>query len=202
VFYRRPVAAALIAIAAAGSLSGCAATAIGVGASAGTAAAEERGLDGAFDDTKVRTEINHYWFQKSFDLFRKVGLTISEGRVLLTGVVPDENTRADAVRLAWQAAGVKEVYNEIEVVPSGEPFWDESRDTVISQKLKARLMFDKEISNINYSIDVVNGVVYLMGIAQHQSELDRVVAHARDIANVKRVISHVVLKDDPRRVGG
>jgi osmotically-inducible protein OsmY len=60
-------------------------------------------------------------------------------------------------------------------------------------------MFDGHVKNINYTVDVVNGVVYLMGIAQSQDELDRVVAHARDIGNVKRVVSHIVLKNDPHR---
>lgn len=197
----RPLVALAI-LCAAGSLSGCAGALLGAGASAGVAAAEERGLDGAVDDTKIRAEINHYWFQYNAELHRKAGLTINEGRVLLTGVMPTEAMRADAVRLAWQAAGVREVINEVEVLPQGTDAIDDGRDVVISQTLKARLLFDKEIRNINYTIDVVHGVVYLMGIAQSEAELDRVIAYARDIANVKRVVSHVRLKTDPRRHQG
>lgn len=197
----RPFAAALL-VALAGLQSGCAGVVVGAGATAGVAAAEERGLDGALDDTKIRAEINHYWFQHDVDMYRKVGLTISEGRVLLTGVVPSDGARADAVRLAWQAAGVREVINEIAVRPEGTGVIDDGRDVVISQTLKARLLFDKEIRNINYTIEVVDGVVYLMGIAQNEGELDRVIAHAREISNVKRVVSHVRLKSDPRRVQG
>ncbi len=186
----------------AGALSGCAGAVVGAGATAGVAAAEERGLDGAVDDTKIRAEINHYWFQHDVEMYRKVGLTISEGRVLLTGVVPTDAGRADAVRLAWQAAGVREVINEIAVRPDGTDLIDDGRDVVISQTLRTRLLFDKEIRNINYSVDVVDGVVYLMGIAQNEGELERVIAHARDISNVKRVVSHVRLKTDPRRHQG
>lgn len=197
----RPLSAIVI-LCAAGSLSGCAGALIGAGATAGVAAAEERGFEGAVDDTKIRTEINHYWFQYDAELHRKVGLTISEGRVMLTGVVPSDVMRADAVRLTWQAAGVREVINELEVIPQGTGAIDDGRDVVIQQTLKARLLFDKEIRNINYTVDVVNGVVYLMGIAQTEAELDRVIAHARDISNVKRVVSHVRLKSDPRRIQG
>ncbi|HSV28102.1 MAG TPA: BON domain-containing protein, partial [Candidatus Omnitrophota bacterium] len=128
--------------------------------------------------------------------------TISEGRVLLTGVLPSEASRADAVRLAWQAAGVKEVINEVAVKPAGTDVIDDGRDVVISQTLKTRLLFDKEIKNINYAIEVVDGIVYLMGIAQNETELERVIAHARDISHVKRVVSHVRLKNDPRRHQG
>lgn len=183
----------------AAGLGGCAGAVIGAGAETSVAAAEERGLAGAVDDAKIRVQIDDLWFRKSEEMFRKVGLTIVEGRVLLTGVVPTETARADAVRLSWQVSGVKEVFNEIAVVPEGQELVDQGRDTVITQKLKARLLLDRDVHNINYTIDVVDGVVYLMGIAQNDAELQRVIAHARDIPDVRRVISHVLLKSDPRR---
>lgn len=193
--------AALMAVAAAG-LSGCAGAVLGAGASAGVAAAEERGFEGSLEDAKIRAEINHYWFQHDVEMYRKVTLTISEGRVLLTGVVPSESASSDAVRLTWQAAGVREVYNELEVMPDGAGLINQGRDSVIANTLRIRMLGDKEIKNINFSVDVVNGVVYLMGIAQSEGELDRVIAHARDVENVRRVISHVRLRNDPRRNGG
>jgi osmotically-inducible protein OsmY len=192
----------LILAAMGGMLSGCAATVVGAGASAGVAAAEERGIDGAIDDLKIRTEINHLWFQKDVEMYRKVTLNISEGRVMLTGVVPTEQARADAVRLSWQVSGVKEVLNEIKVLPTGESGWDQANDLWIQNKLKARLLTDGDVKNINYIIDVTDSVVYLLGIAQSSAELDRVIAHARDTSGVKRVISHVRLKTDMRRTGG
>ncbi|KIL97910.1 21 kDa hemolysin precursor [Paramagnetospirillum magnetotacticum MS-1] len=198
----RPLLNVLILAAMGGLMSGCAATVVGAGASAGVAAAEERGLDGAVDDLKIRTEINHLWFQKDVEMYRKVNLNISEGRVMLTGVVATDQARADAVRLSWQATGVKEVLNEIQVVAAGESGWDQANDLWIQNKLKARLLTDSDVRNINYVIDVTDSVVYLLGIAQSSAELDRVIAHARDVSGVKRVINHVRLKTDPRRNGG
>lgn len=198
----RPLLNVLMVAAMGGLLSGCAATVVGAGATAGVAAAEERGLGGAVDDLKIRTQINNLWFQKDVEMYRKVNLNISEGRVMLTGVVTTEQARADAVRLSWQAEGVKEVYNEIQVVKVGESGWDEANDLWIQQKLKTRLLTDSEVKNINYTIDVTDSVVYLLGIAQSSAELDRVIAHARDTSGVKRVINHVVLRSDPRRNGG
>ncbi len=54
---------------------------------------------------------------------------------------------------------------------------------------------------MNYTTDVVHGVVYVMGIGQNQAEVDRVVVHARNLSGVKRVENYVVLKDDPARYG-
>ncbi|MEQ8370045.1 MAG: BON domain-containing protein [Alphaproteobacteria bacterium] len=176
--------------------------AVGAGASAGIMVAQERDLSAAANDATIELEINRLWLAESISLFSRVGLQVVEGRVLLTGVVETPEDRLTAVRLAWQASGVREVINEIEVAatPGAEGY---GRDLLIATRLRTRLLFDGDVSAINYSIEVVKGVVYLMGIARSQAELDRVVTHARDIAYVRRIVSHVVLADDPSRtVGG
>ena len=60
-------------------------------------------------------------------------------------------------------------------------------------------MLDKEIDAINYSIETIDRVIYLLGIAQDGEELDRVIRTARDIEYVEKIVSHVLLKGDPRR---
>ena len=182
------------------ALGACTATGMVVSASAGAgvAAAQERGFKGAMNDTDIRLQINHFWFQESTSLYAQVNLQVQEGRVLLTGSVPDPEARLNAVRLAWQAPGVREVINEIEVDDTST-LVDAARDQWIAAKLKATLLVDREVSSINYSIETVNASVYLIGVAQNQAELDRVIAHAKDISYVRRVISYVRLKDDPAR---
>ncbi|AVM75479.1 BON domain-containing protein [Magnetospirillum gryphiswaldense] len=193
---------ALIAmLAAAPSLSGCVGMVIGAGATAGVAASEERGLEGATQDARIRVEINEAWFRHNVDMYSKVTLAISEGRVLLTGTVPTEQVREDAVRLTWQVAGVREVYNEL-LVSESSGVIDGARDLRIQQEIKSRMLFDKQISNINYTVDVTDGTVYLLGIAQSDTELNRVIGHAREVSAVKNVITYVRLKNDPRRHGG
>ena len=180
-------------------LSGCALAVVGGGAAAvGVGAAEERGFEGAMEDTKISADINQRWLQQSFSLFRQITLNIVEGRVMLTGSVEKAATRTDAVRLAWQAAGVRQVLDEIQVTDQSG-FTSYVQDSWISEKLTERLRFDQQVKNINYKMDVVNGVVYLLGIAQDQAEKDRVLAHARDVNDVKRVVDHILLKSDPRR---
>lgn len=171
--------------------SGCAPLVVGgAAATVGTAAAQERGLQGAVSDTAIQARINDLWFKHSVDMYQRLDMTVNQGRVLLTGRATTPEMRLDAVRLAWQADGVKEVINEIEVVDTSS-LTDRARDTWISTQLRGRLMFDREISSINYTIDTVNGVVYLMGSARNQAELDRVTGHARSLPHVKRVVSYV-----------
>jgi len=182
------------------ALAGCTplGAAVGAGSSVGLAAVEERGLGGAVDDAKIRLDINHLWFQHDLEMYRQVTLGITEGRVLLTGTVDKPEYRLDAVRLAWQAAGVRTVINEIQVSDQ-TGFADLATDLKIANQLRSKLLFDKAINNVNYTIDSVNSVVYLMGIAQNQAEIDRVVGHAREVPYVKRIANHVLLKSDPRR---
>ena len=181
-------AAALLA------LSACSTTGVAVGAGAATAvaASEERGLGGAISDTAIETQINAALLQHSFETFRKVAVKSYEGRVLLTGLVQKPEMRLDAVRLAWQARGVKEVINEIEVTEKGGAA-AYARDVWISTQLRTKLLLDKEIKSINYSVETVGATVYLMGFARTTDELARVEAHARNLAYVRRVVSYVTV---------
>jgi osmotically-inducible protein OsmY len=185
-----------IALAAALILPGCAGTVIGAGATAGTAAMEERGLSGAVDDTAIRLRLNALYSGDDERLWRKIGFQVYGGRVLLTGALDTPEMQARAVRLAWQAEGVTEVINEIEVAES-DGITGYGRDTWIATQLKSRLLFDKEVSSINYSIDAVRGKVYLIGVAQSRKELNRVINHARGLDYVQKVVSYVRIKRPP-----
>ena len=98
----------------------------------------------------------------------------------------------------WRAPGVREVINEIEVNDSSS-LGNAARDSWIATELEATLLLDKQVSSTNYSVETVNQEVYLMGVAASQAELDRVIGHAKDIAYVRRVVSYVLLVDDPAR---
>jgi len=172
--------------------------AAGAGAVGATAAQTEKGVHRSISDTEIRIAINDRWLQADEVIFRKVNLQVQEGRVLLTGNVDLPEQRVEAVRLAWQAPGVREVINEIEVNDTSG-LGNLARDTWISTQLRSTLLFDSEVSAINYSIETVNQAIYLMGVAQSQQELDRVIGHAKDIAYVRRVVSYVLLKNDPAR---
>lgn len=182
-------------------LSGCASFVIGAGATAGVAAFQERGLDGAVSDTAITAEIWQKFLAKDEKLFLDIEIEVVEGEVLLAGHVPDVANQLEAVRLSWQVGGVRSVINEIEVGSEGFSFVDSAGDLLITTKIKAALMFDGDVFAINYSIETVNGTVYLMGIAQNDLERNRVISHARETSYVKRVVSHIRLKDDANRQG-
>ena len=193
-----PAVALVLLLAGSLSLSGCAELLIGAAATTGVAIAEERSVGDAVDDLTIKAELNHLFFQEDVELFGDVSFSVIEGRVLLKGSVPTPDDRIRALRLAWQAAGVREVINELQVADDSG-LLDYARDTWISAQLKGKLLVDGDVLSINYSVETVNGTVYLLGIAQDEAEIARVTEHARSIEDVKRVVSHVVLKDDRHR---
>ncbi|MBT4889741.1 MAG: BON domain-containing protein [Rhodospirillales bacterium] len=174
-------------------LTGCAGALIGAGATVGVAAYQERGLEQAARDTKLATQIRAHYISKNGDIATYVGIEVYEGRALLTGLVDTEELRAEAVRLTWEITGLKDVINEIQL-SAEEGIVEFMHDSWISSQLQAKMTFDENIMAINYSIETVNSIIYLIGIAADQAELDRVIAIARDIERVRRVISHVRIK--------
>ncbi|MHA1565024.1 MAG: BON domain-containing protein [Alphaproteobacteria bacterium] len=171
---------------------------VGAGATVAVAAAEERGVSGAAADTRIRLEINNAWFNESRKLYTSVGLQVYEGRVLLTGVVLDNQMRDSAVKLAWQPDGVRSVINEI-LVGDGRGLEQGARDTWVSAQVKTQLLLEKNVNAINYRVKTVSGSVFLLGIAQDQAELDRVFEIVRNTRYVGKVVNHVLLRDDARR---
>jgi osmotically-inducible protein OsmY len=164
--------------------------ATGAAATTGMAAAQEGGISRAVSDTVIKAKINDAWLKYSIKTFTKLDTTVSFGRVLITGVVQDPQDRVEAVRLAWQVEGVKQVINEIRVAES-EGVQGFIRDNWISTRLRTAITFAGDVQSINYTIDTVQGVVYLMGVAQNQKELAHVIEIARTIPHVKQVVSYV-----------
>ncbi len=191
-FWCRRLFGLVIMIAIIPALNGCTGAVVGAGAAAGVAAFEERTIGTVADDAKIAAQIRLTIMDRGPDYALKIGIEVFEGRVLLTGLVPTENMRAEAVQKSWSISGVKDVLNEIQI--SSDSLIGTARDAWISAQLTTRITIDEKIFAINYVIETVNGVVYLLGIAQNQQELNRVIAHARNLKYVRKVISHARLK--------
>jgi osmotically-inducible protein OsmY len=178
------------------ALGACTVTgaAVGAGATAGVGIAQERGLKQAATDTALSAQIMGKFLEADINLPTIIGVEVYEGRALLTGAVEHPETADKAVKLAWQVDGIKEVLNEIQVgKKSGVS--DLAHDSWVTAQLRAKMTFDEDIYAINYSVETVNGVVYLIGIAQSPAELEKVKAHASGLKYVRRVVSHVRVLD-------
>jgi osmotically-inducible protein OsmY len=180
------------------ALSGCVNAAIGIGTAAVAASTTEKGLSTSVSDSVIQAKLSDSFIQTSQSLFLNVETSVNNGSVLLTGKLKTQDEKITATRLSWEIKGVREVINEIQL--SGTiSLKSSAKDLAASAQLRAALIRDPEISSLNFSIDVVNGIVYLSGVAETEQERERVVAHAQELRFAKQVVSYIILAYDRRK---
>ena len=159
---------------------------------------QERTTKDALHDMDIELSLNNRLLSHSTGLFADVSIDAIEGRVVLTGSVPTRDDKVTATRLAWATPGVNSVTDELTVEEdSGAVAYVE--DALISNRLRLALLRDSQVSSVNYSVETVDKVVHLTGLARSRGELGKVIAHATAMPGVARVVSHVLTIDDPRR---
>jgi len=181
-------------------LSGCVWLAVPAVVAGVSAARQERTIGNAVDDVRIRNTIQTRLVQESASNFLNVSVTSVEGRILLTGRAAAPQTRLDATRIAWSVEGVRRVDNDIEV--TDQAGWlDRPKDIWIRTQVATSLLADRDIKDRNYTVDTVNGVVYLTGVGQDEAEVARATEIARGVDGVVRVENYVMVKTDPARYG-
>lgn len=171
-------------------LQSCTPLLIGVGGVAvGTTLVQEKSVGSSIDDTTIWTEINSSLIKNK--QFFNIKVKVNEGRVLLTGIVPDMESTLEAVKIAWSYKGTKEVINEILIQEESESVL---KSLWITTQIKSKLLFGSHIKSFNYTIVTMDDIVYLFGIAQNNNELNKVIKIAGTVSGVEKVISHVRLK--------
>ena len=175
--------------------SGCAQVAVGGISKSVLVAKEERTVGTFIDDTVIAARLKNLYFNNNEKIFFNVDVEVNEGRVLLTGTVETSDIRIEATKLAWGTSDVVTVINEIQI-SDNDNILDYADDLVITTKINAKLLINKEINNLNYNIDTVNKIVYVIGIAQNKNELANVIDIINNVYGVKEVINYVRLKED------
>jgi len=179
--------------------SGCA-VAIPAGViGTGILIAEERSIGRVIDDHVIVAKIKSAFLaQDAKHLLTNVSVNSVEGRVLLTGPVIDEERAEQAARIAWTVPGVAKVMNEL--IISDEQGGDHVSDAWINSQIRGKFMLEKQLYSANYTIEVDHEVVFLLGVANSEQELEKALDLASSVTGVKRVVNYVVLKNDPRRI--
>jgi osmotically-inducible protein OsmY len=180
------------------ALSGCVNAAIGIGTAAVAASSTEKGLSTSVSDSVIQAKLSDSFIQTSQSIFLNVETSVNDGSVLLTGKLKTQEEKIAATRISWEIKGVREVINEIQLSEASS-FKSSAKDLAASAQLRAALIRDADISSLNFSIDVVNGIVYLSGVAENEEERERVVAHAQELRFAKQVVSYIILIYDRRK---
>jgi osmotically-inducible protein OsmY len=167
---------------------GCVAVAGGGAAVAGTTVAQDRSVGEAVSDENLNLSIRREL--DKVDLDHLVDVSVIDGHVVLTGTV---HTRIDAAKAAWAFKDVKDVDNEVQIGNPGGPIRF-AKDAWITTRVRTTLWGDKKVKGVNYDVETVRGVVYLMGTARSRQELEDAVGKVRRIGGVKKVVSLVRIR--------
>ena len=179
------------------ALTSCIETAVGLGTAAVAASTTEKGFSTSVSDTVIEAKLTDKFIKNDTSFVTGVESSVSNGSVLMTGKLDTQDQKILATRLAWEIKGVKEVINEIQIV-NEKSLKTTAKDLAASAQLRAALIGDQEVSSLNYSIDVVNGIVYLSGVAANEKERERVIAHAQALRFAKKVVNYIILSTDKR----
>ena len=182
-------------------LSGCAGTLLGGAAVVGLASVQERSIKDAAIDMKLGLQLQKKLFTLSKEkLFGSVDVIIIEQRVMMIGNVESQELRDLASQAAWEISPkIKNVLNEI-TIGEKSTIISQAKDASISLSLSGLLIGDSDISDINFHHSVSEQVIFSIGIAQYDEELNKVINHARTVKGVKKVINHIILKSSKKRI--
>jgi osmotically-inducible protein OsmY len=179
------------------ALSGCAGAVVGVGTAAVAASTTEKGFSTSVSDGVIFAKLKDRFIQVNASLFSSVDVTVNDGAVLFTGKVKTPEEKIEATKLAWEIKGVREVVNELQVIDNSS-IKDLAKDLAATATLRGKMIADEDISSLNFSIDVVNGIVYLSGVASTPEEMNKVVSHAKNLRFAQQVVSYIILAKDQR----
>lgn len=177
--------------------SSCVETVVLGGVATGVILNQEKSFGDTKSDLIIETKIQAQFAKEGLKTpTNSIGVTVDEQRVLLTGFVDNEKIITKANEIAWKVAGVKEVIDEIQFNEKKTVVGttiDYVADTAITAQINSKLLFNKKISSSNFEVITVNKIVYLIGIAKNQSEINIASDIAAKTSGVKKVISHVKL---------
>ena len=166
------------------------------GSLVGNATTSTRGFSGTIEDTYLMSKIVSKITLMKLSNFSNITVSVINGKVLLAGNIENQEKRLELIKKVWWIDGVKEVLNELEIGPRTS-FSEKAEDFVFEAKIEKRLLFEPGIFSNNYSVDVVNGKVYVMGISSDIEEKTKVENFLNNMNDIKKLI---LLLDIPKSI--
>ncbi len=171
---------------------------VGVLASGGSAtmvvAEGDRSLGTVVDDATIKLNLSAKFLKSENKLFLDVNSNVTEGRVLLTGLVDTQEIRIEAVRKVWEINGVREVINEIEV-GNKTTLKEYMNDLWINTQVKSLAARTIGLRSFSYNFETIKGKVYIAGITSRPEQLQAIVESTKTIKGVKEIVNYVVIKE-------
>ena len=154
------------------ALYGCELALLGGGAAAITAIEDRRTSGTILDDDGIETRVRRA-VRERYGENTHVNVTSFNRSVLLTGEVPNEASRAEIEKIVLSNANVRGVSNELQVAGVSS-LGTRANDSLITTKVKARLLDANKVNPIHVKVVTESGVVYLLGVVTEAEAADAV----------------------------
>ena len=165
------------------------------------------GVSVAFDPRTLGTQIDDSIMQKNLQArlaltekkyFVKLSVKVLDGRIFLSGKVDEPEEKLKITKIAWETKGARSVKNNI-AIKQKFSFKNLTKDVLITSQLRTALIINKDVSSANFNIDTINQKIYVFGIAQDENEKREIIQEAKQIVDVKEIVTSILMVSDLSR---
>jgi len=165
------------------------------------------GVSVALDPRTLGTQIDDSIMQKN--LIARLALTekkylvlltvkVLDGRIFLGGKVEEAEEKLRITKMAWETKGARSVKNNI-AIKQKFSFKNTAIDVLITSQLRAALILNKNVKAANFNIDTINQKTYVFGIAHTDGEKKEIIQEAKQIVDLKELVTSILLVSDLSR---
>ena len=165
------------------------------------------GVSVALDPRTLGTQIDDSIMQKN--LIARLALTekkylvsltikVLDGRIFLGGKVEKAEEKLLITKMSWETKGARSVKNNI-AVKQKFSFKNTALDILITSQLRTALILNKNVKAANFNIDTINKKTYVFGIAHTADEKAEIIQEAKQIVDLEKLVTSILLISDLSR---
>ena len=165
------------------------------------------GVSVALDPRTLGTQIDDSIMQKNLNARialteKKYFLTIQseviDGRIFLSGKVDEPEEKLKITKMAWETKGTRSVKNNI-AIKKKFSFKNTALDILITSQLRTALILNKNVKAANFNIDTIGQKTYVFGIAHNEEEKKEIIQEAKQIVDLKELVTSILMVSDLSR---
>ena len=165
------------------------------------------GVSVALDPRTLGTQIDDSIMQKNLvarlaliekKYLLKISVKVLDGRIFLGGKVNEPEEKLKITKMAWETNGARSVKNNISIKQKFS-FKNFALDVLITSQLRTALILNKKIKAANFNIDTINQTTYVFGIAHSEEEKKEILQEAKQIVDLKKLVTSILMVSDLSR---
>ncbi len=177
-------------------LQGCAGLIVGAAGGAALAIHDRRDTETILNDQKIESvAADKIYGDAKLKTKIHANITSYNRVVLVSGEVLASDLRDHAIDLIQQIPNIKRIHNEL-VVADLTSFASRSGDSIITSKIKTKMVGAKGLDATRVKVVTENGKVFLMGLVTDK-ESEIAVDIARNVEKVKQVVKIFEIIPEP-----